>query len=169
MDKETWKTMQFAFIAKQSMDWINSTDPECYMNHLSIRHLSSEEFVWLKELAQETGLVEFTGHARPHGFVKGYRISDFTQKTIEYYSLLKYKDLYLSQQEQIQSLVTEITIIKHENDILKEENASLRNQLYDCHAELIQEKECEKERDNAVDIMLEKIRVMETKLDQFIS
>lgn len=205
MDKESWKSTQFAFIAKQSMEWSESADPVRYMNSLSIRNLSTEQVVWLKELAQETGMVEFSGHASPHGFVKGYRIVDFTQKTIDYYNLLKYKSMYLSQQEQIHALVAENTILrsentviisentilrnnmidfkldiidlKNENDVLNADNDFLRSELLDCKEEFVTEKERVNEReklsqtdlDNAVVVMLEKIKEMETKLDKFIS
>jgi cell division protein FtsB len=198
MDKESWKSTQFAFITKQSMEWSESADPVRYMNSLSIRNLSTEQVVWLKELAQETGMVEFSGHASPHGFVKGYRIVDFTQKTIEYYNLLKYKRMYLSQQEQIHALVAENTILRNnmidfkldiidlktendvlktDNDVLNADNDFLRSELLDCKEEFVIEKERVNEReklsqtdlDNAVDVMLEKIKEMEIKLDKFIS
>jgi hypothetical protein len=192
MDKESWKSAQFAFIAKQSMEWSESADPGRYMNSLSIRNLSLEQVVWMKELAQETGMVEFSGHASPHGFVKGYRIVDFTQKTIEYYELLKYKRMYLSQQEQIHALVADNSGLKTENIILRNNIIDFKSDIIDLktdievlnaenedlisknevlRSELIFEKdrvhESKTDVDNAVDVMLEKIKEMETKLDKF--
>jgi hypothetical protein len=159
MEKESWKTAQYAFIVKNSIDWLNSTNPERYMNNLAIRNLTQEQFGWLKELAQETGLVEYSGHAQPHGFVKGYRVFDFTEKTIAYYSLLKYKKLYLSQQKQLETLLTE--------------NKILQDNLYDYKEELLQAKETENETkeivENTTDILLGKIQAMEERLDRFLN
>ncbi len=156
MEKESWKINQYAFIARNSMDWINSTNPERYMNNLSIRNLTQEQYEWLKELAQETGLGEFSGHAHPHGFVKGYKIIDFPERAIAF---LKYKNLYLSQQEQLQKVM--------------KENEILRRDLYDYQADLIQAQECEKATkdivDNTVDNLMDKIQVMEERLDRFLN
>jgi hypothetical protein len=159
MEKETWKTAQYAFIVKNSIDWVNSTNPSRYMNNLAIRNLTQEEFGWLKELAQETGLVEYSGHAQPHGFVKGYRVFDFTEKIIAYYSLLKYKQLCLVQQKQIDNLV--------------KDNKILQENIYDYKEQLLQAKDCEHETkeivDNTTDILLGKIQAMEERLDQFLN
>ena len=109
MDPVSWKADQYAYIVRETMKWHTTGDTKILMTRLNTRTLSSQERVWLDELAKETGLVAFSGYDQS-GPVTGYRAVHLEEKAA-------------------QSYVLEKTV------------KSLQEELYDCQAELLQEKE----------------------------
>ena len=109
MDPVSWKADQYAYIVRETMKWHTTGDTKILMTHLNTRNLSSQERVWLDELAKETGLVVFSGHDQS-GPVTGYRVIHLEEKAAQSY-------------------------------VLEKKVKSLQEELYDCQAELLQEKE----------------------------
>jgi hypothetical protein len=70
------------------MKWNVTGNTNRMMTQLNIRNRTLQEQKWLGELAEETGLVFFSGHGQ-EGPVSGYRMEDFSEKVIEAYHLRK--------------------------------------------------------------------------------
>ena len=85
---DEWKEEQYAFIVRESMKWHVSGNTDKLLSRLNIRNRPVYERKWFGDLAEETGLVFFSGHG-PEGPVSGYRMGDFTDKVMEAYRLSK--------------------------------------------------------------------------------
>jgi len=88
MDPTDWKAREYGLIVRESMKWNITGNTNRLMTQLNIRNRTLQEQKWLGELAEETGLVFFSGHGQ-EGPVSGYRMEDFSEKVIEAYHLRK--------------------------------------------------------------------------------
>ena len=88
MDPTDWKAREYEVIVRESMKWNVTGDTNRLMARLNIRNRTVQERKWLGDLAEETGLVFFSGHGQ-EGPVSGYRMEDFSEKVIEAYHLRK--------------------------------------------------------------------------------
>lgn len=88
MDPTDWKAREYGLIVRESMKWNVTGNTNRMMTQLNIRNRTLQEQKWLGELAEETGLVFFSGHGQ-EGPVSGYRMEDFSEKVIEAYHLRK--------------------------------------------------------------------------------
>jgi hypothetical protein len=88
MDPTDWKAREYEVIVRESMKWNVTGDTNRLMARLNIRNRTVQEQKWLGDLAEETGLVFFSGHGQ-EGPVSGYRMDDFSEKVIEAYHLRK--------------------------------------------------------------------------------
>ena len=88
MDPTDWKAREYEVIVRESMKWNVTGDTNRLMARLNIRNRTVQERKWLGDLAEETGLVFFSGHGQ-EGPVSGYRMDDFSEKVIEAYHLRK--------------------------------------------------------------------------------
>ena len=88
MDPTDWKAREYEVIVRESMKWNVTGDTNRLMARLNIRNRTVQERKWLGDLAEETGLVFFSGHGQ-EGPVSGYRMDDFSEKVIEVYHLRK--------------------------------------------------------------------------------
>jgi hypothetical protein len=88
MDPTDWKAREYEVIVRESMKWILTGETNRLMSRLNIRNRTLQEQKWLGDLAEETGLVFFSGHGQ-EGPLSGYRMDDFSEKVIEAYHLRK--------------------------------------------------------------------------------
>ena len=88
MDPMDWKAQEYEIIVRESMKWNFTGDTNRLMSRLNIRNRTVQERKWLGDLAEETGLVFFSGHGH-EGPVSGYRMGDFSEKVMEAYHLRK--------------------------------------------------------------------------------